>query len=209
MNTETSNLDANLDTLKTEVEVSTRVNSRKKGIAAYSKNPFWKPTEVKVGTRKVTIAGGFVANGNTGEGMHHAGIHRIEYVDEDQFVKLFTGNLTVFFNLSHTSQKLLHCLLDELQKHPNAEGIWLPWFTVEDFAAKTNLKISRTSFQRSLKEMLEKGFIAESENQNFYWINPHLFFNGDRMTFITEYRKAEKMKDVEDRKNPRQLGLTI
>lgn len=209
MTIETSNLDTNPDTSKTEVEVSKRVNSRKKGVAAYSKNPFWKPTEVKVGTRKVTIAGGFLASADSGEGMHHAGIHRIEYVDETQFVKLFTGNLTVFFDLSPASQKLLHCLLDELQKYPNAEGIWLPWFTVEDFAAKKNLKISRTSFQRSLKEMLEKGFIAESENQNFYWINPNLFFNGDRMTFISEYRKIQKSKALEDRNNSHQLGLPI
>ena len=40
--------------------------------------------------------------------------------------------------------------------------------------------------------MLDKGFIAESEHPNFYWINPHLFFNGDRMVFINEYRKKVK-----------------
>jgi predicted transcriptional regulator len=175
-----------------ETAVSTRVSSRKKGVSAYSKNPFWKPTEVKVGTRKVTISGGFVASNATGEGMHHAGIHRIEHVDESRFIKLFTDNLKVFFDLSSASQKVLHCVLAELQKHPDADGIWLPWFTVEDFALEKTIKISRTSFQRAMKEMLEKGFIAESENQNFYWINPNLFFNGDRMVFISEYRKTKK-----------------
>lgn len=182
------------DTLLNETAISTRVSSRKRGVSAYAKNPFWKPTEVKIGTRKVTISGGFVASNTTGEGMHHAGIHRIEHVDETRFIKLFTDNLRVFFDLSPASQKVLHCVLAELQKYPDAQGLWLPWFTVEDFAIEKAIKISRTSFQRALKEMLDKGFIAESENQNFYWINPHLFFNGDRMVFINEYRKTSKTK---------------
>jgi hypothetical protein len=184
------------DSINPDAIVSTRVKPRKQGVAAYTKNPFWKPTEVKVGTRKVTIAGGFIANNETGEGIHHAGIHRIEWVDEERFVKLFTQNVQAFFDLSPPSQKVLQFVLLALQKNVNAEGIWLPWFEVQDFSAERKLKISRASFQRAMKEMLLKGFIAESENPNFYWINPHLFFNGDRMVFINEYRKDQ-------RKNPR------
>lgn len=173
-----------------EEAVSERVESRKKGVMAYAKNPFWNPYEVKVGARKVTIAGGFVTNASTGESVQHAGIHRVEFVDEDKFVKLFTQNLKIFFDLSPSSQKVLQFVLQTLQKNLNADGIWLPWFDIEDYSNENNLKISRTSYQRALKEMLEKGFIAESERPNFYWINPHLFFNGDRMIFINEYRKT-------------------
>lgn len=172
-----------------EKAISTRVKPRKRGVAAYSKNPFWKPTEVKVGRKKVTIAGGFVSKDDTGETVHHAGIHRIEEVDETQFIKLFTKNLKVFFDLSPASQKVLQCVLHQLQKNPNGEGIYLPWFEVEDYSREHELKISRSTFHRALREMLEKGFIAESENANFYWINPNLFFNGDRMIFISEYRR--------------------
>lgn len=184
------------DTPLDEAQISTRVTPRKRGVVAYRKNPFWKPYEVAVGTKKVTIAGGFLTNPETGEAMQHAGIHRVEFVDEDKFVKLFTQNLKVFFDLTPPSQKVLQCVLGTLQDNPNAEGIHLPWFTVEDFSLEHNLKISRTSFHRALREMLDKGFIAESESANFYWINPHLFFNGDRMTFITEYRKSPKAEKV-------------
>jgi len=169
--------------------VSKRVTSRKKGVQAYTKNPFWKPYEIDVGTKKVTISGGTLLNTESGETLQHAGIHRVEYVDEDVFVKLFTKNLKVFFDLSIASQKVLQCVLNTLQISPNADGIFLPWFTVDDYSKEHNLKVSRATFHRGLREMLEKGFLAESENQNFYWINPHLFFNGNRMTFISEYRK--------------------
>lgn len=170
-------------------KISLRVTSRKRGIIAYSKNPFWQPYQVKVGKKKITIAGGFLTNKNTGESIQHAGIHRVELVDESKFVKVFTQNIKVFFDLGLASQKVLQCLLATLQENPNADGIHLPWFSVEDYSKAHKLKISRTTFHRALREMLEKGFIAESEHPNFYWINPNLFFNGDRMTFISEYRK--------------------
>lgn len=178
--------------------VSKRVTSRKKGAVAYAKNPFWKPCEVKVGTKKVTIAGGFVSSPETGESVQHAGLHKVEFVDEDKFIKIFTQNLKAFFDLTPASQKVLQCLLATLQENPNAEGIHLPWFTVEDYSKSRDMKISRATFHRALHEMLEKGFIAESEHANFYWINPHLFFNGDRLVFINEYRKNGVVKPVRD-----------
>jgi hypothetical protein len=55
--------------------------------------------------------------------------------------------------------------------------------------------LKRPSFQRALKELLEKGFIAESTRPSMFWFNPNLFFNGDRMTFIHEYRRKPVMPD--------------
>lgn len=172
--------------------VSTRVTSRKKGISAYAKNPFWDPYSVEIGQKRVTIAGGFITQPETGETTQHAGIHKVEFVDEDRFVKLFTQNLRVFFDLSSASQKVLQCVLHTLQESPNRDGIFLPWFAVEDYGKIHDMKVSRATFHRALREMLEKGFLAESEHPSFYWINPHLFFNGNRMTFITEYVKLTK-----------------
>lgn len=183
-----------------KVKVSTRVHSRKQGVTAYAENPFWRPTEVKVGTKKITIAGGFVTNTGTGEQTEYAGLHKVEFVDEEKFVKLFTQNLKAFFDLSSASQKVLQCVLIALQASPNKDGIFLPFFMVEDYAQQTEQKISRTTFHRALKEMLEKGFIAESEQQNYFYINPHLFFNGDRMTFIHEYRRLAGGKTPDEAK---------
>jgi len=188
---------------------STRISSRKKGVDAYAKNPFWQPFEVKVGKRHVTIAGGLTTTDDGGQ-VQHTGIHRVEFVDEDKFVKLFTQNLKVFFDLSPASQKVLRCVLDTVQANPNADGIALPWFVVEDYSNAHDLKLSRTSFHRALNEMLEKGFIAESEMPNYYWINVHLFFNGDRMTFITEYRKTavKEQKNIsQNQHKPEQQSL--
>jgi len=191
-NTELTSIDAE--------KISTRVVSRKKGGTTYRENPFWRPCEIKIGTKRITIAGGLVASPDSGESIKHAGVHRIEYVDEEKFVKLFTQNLRIFFNLSSASQKLLQFILVTLQKRKNEQGIWINWIDVEDFSIKNNLKISRTTFHRGLNEMLVKGFVAESERPNYFWINPHLFFNGDRMIFINDYRKKSIKKIKEDMK---------
>ena len=163
-------------------------HSRKKGVLTYAENPFWEPTEVKVGTKFVRVAGGMHVS-DEGESVQHSGIHIVEHVDKDEFVKLYTKNVKAIFDLKPTSQKVLQYLMSELQKTPNADAIYLAWVGADEYFSAENLSVSRPSFQRSMKELLEKGFIAESFKPNMFWFNPHLFFNGDRMTFIKEFRR--------------------
>lgn len=55
------------------------------------------------------------------------------------------------------------------------------------------IDMSEKTFQRGLKELLEKSFLAPRLH-NSYWINPSLFFKGDRVRFIREYvRKSKKV----------------
>lgn len=161
--------------------------SRKKGIHTYSENPFWRPYEVQIGERMVRVGGGKHIS-EEGEEITHSGIHVIKSVDKDEFIKLYTRNVKSIFELKPITQKVLQYLLISLQKTPNADGIYLAWFEAEKYFSEENIKISRTSFQRAMRELLDKEFIAESTSPNLYWFNPHLFFNGDRMTFIKEYR---------------------
>jgi hypothetical protein len=46
------------------------------------------------------------------------------------------------------------------------------------------------TYYRGMKELLEKGFLAESTVQNKYFLNPDYMWNGDRLAFVKEYRKA-------------------
>lgn len=194
-NSKPSDSTTELVKMNEEVQPSTRVKSRKKDVEAYPVNPFWKPHEVEIGRKKVTIAGNMVMKADTGETTHLAGVHRIEEVDEDQFIKLYTRNMHVFFDLSPGSQKLLQCVLSIVQKRPRCQGIYLEWLDMEDYAKQVGFGYSRSTFHRALHEMIQKGFLAESERSNYFWINPHLFFNGDRMVFVTEYRKKhERLK---------------
>lgn len=162
--------------------------SRKKGIEAYRTNPFWTTTEVKVGTKMIRVSGGRHVS-DDGESVEHSGVHIVREVDESQFLKVYTKNIKAIFDLKPSTQKVLQFLMKQVQKAPNADGIYLAWFSASEYFSEENISVSRASFQRSMRELLEKGFIAESVEPNMFWFNPNLFFNGNRMSFINEYRK--------------------
>ena len=46
---------------------------------------------------------------------------------------------------------------------------------------------SPASFYRAIDELISKGIIARSTLPHMFWINPAIFWNGDRLRFITEY----------------------
>ena len=102
-------------------------------------------------------------------------------------------------------------ILNTIQKTPNADSIYLNWFEVDDYSKKHELQISERSFYNAMKELLLKGFIAESERINQYWINPHLFFNGDRMVFIREYRKKinNEIKKTNEKDEPKNIMANL
>ncbi len=177
--------------MRTESNIQTSP-TRKKGGLAYAENPFWQPAEVKVGSKRITVAGGRHVS-DDGESVIHSGIHVVEEIDKDEFVKLYTKNVKAIFALKPSAQKVLQYLMVELQKTPGAEAVYLAWIGAEEYFSEEKVGISRASFHRAMNELLEKGFIAESKKPNMFWFNPHLFFNGDRMRFVKEYRvKASK-----------------
>lgn len=67
-----------------------------------------------------------------------------------------------------------------------AESIELAWFN--DGLSGRSVDMSEKTFQRGLKELLAKQFLAPRSPSTF-WVNPALFFKGDRVKFITEYRR--------------------
>jgi hypothetical protein len=87
--------------------------------------------------------------------------------------------------------------MQTLQKTPNAEGVYLSWFRADEYFSEEDVNMSRASFHRAMKELLQKEFIAESLDPNMFWFNPNLFFNGNRMTFVNEYRKIKNAKERE------------
>ena len=102
------------------------VPGKRKNVLAYPENPFWKNTEVKIGTKMVRVSGGKHIN-IEGESISHSGIHIVREVDENEFVKIYTKNIKAIFDLKPTTQRVLQYLIIELQKTPNADAIYLAW----------------------------------------------------------------------------------
>lgn len=63
-----------------------------------------------------------------------------------------------------------------------AESVELAWFN--NGLSGRSMDMSEKTFQRDLKELLVKQFLA-SGSPSTLWVNPALFFKDDRVKFIT------------------------
>lgn len=172
----------------------------KKDAPRYQANPFMGEVHIRKGSKKLTVGrAGALVNTDTGE-INATEISMIKQVDRTEFVKLFAEGVKRFFELSPSGAKLLAYVLKVVQEVPGTDRISLHFMDyMERFPGDQN-GMKKTTFYRGFTELLSKGFIAQSVVPNLYYINPKLFFNGDRAKFVTEYRINEETQRKEERK---------
>ena len=100
------------------------------------------------------------------------------------------------YGLTRTGHRVFQAVLNEYQRTPMsggyADAVELFWFN--DGLNGHRLDMSEKTFQRGLKELLSKRFLAP-KSTSFFWINPALFFKGNRVAFIREYRRRSAGQD--------------
>lgn len=162
-------------------------------------NPLVESKQIKVQKRYVrTSCGQEMLNPKTGEISAVAAIHIVEERDDADFVKVFAEGVKAAFALTRTASRVFQAVLAIYQNTPMkggfAEAVELFWFG--DGLNGEKLDMSEYTFQRGLRELLDKGFLAP-KSSSLFWVNPSLFFKGDRVAFIKEYRRRSK----EDQQN--------
>lgn len=160
-------------------------------------NPLVSPQSV-TSKRRVVRSGRAdeLINPTTGEVQGIATVHEIKQVDDAEFVKVFAAGVSASYELSRTAQRVFQVVLDQYQRTPMSRGyadaIELFWFG-EGIEGR-DLGMSEKTFQRGLKELLGKFFLAP-KGPSTYWTNPSLFFKGDRVLFIREYQRRKSSAD--------------
>lgn len=175
----------------------------------YKTNPFLEGMVVPVKGKQVKLSkldkdDNILVNQQTGEVQ---GTHVTTYkkVDGEQFVKLFTANIALTFDLSAQGIKAFTVLMWAIQhKGISKDEIYLDTHTREDFIEahgeqEKPLRLSQPTFARGLAELTKSQIIAKTVRQGVYWINPNFVFNGDRIAFTTliERKKAEEEDQAE------------
>ncbi|EFK6855054.1 replication/maintenance protein RepL [Escherichia coli] len=161
----------------------------------YKTNPFLEGMIVPVKGKQVRLSRlgrdeNILVNQNTGEiqGTH---VTTYKQVDGEQFVKLFTANIALTFELSSQGIKAFNVLMWAMQNQSiSKDEVYLDTHTREDFLAVYNnkdkpIKLSQPTFARGLAELTKAQIIAKTLRQGVYWINPNFAFNGDRIAFTT------------------------
>jgi len=174
----------------------------------HATNPFLKVvnTEIKGKKRFYNVTGrnDVVTDIRTGEITSMLEHKVVKIVDGEEFVKIFANGVAGIYDLKAAGRNVLTFLLDVVQQHPNTDRIYLHFLD----AVEEPWKISKTVFFRGLGELIEKQFVAPSDRQNMFFLNPLMIWNGDRFRFIHEYRKANIEKDINEFKNKPGNSLT-
>lgn len=166
-------------------------------------NPLIQPQEIS--TKRRYVRSGRtdeLLSTSTGEITAIATIHQIEERDDAEFVKVFAAGVAASYELTKTAQRVFQVVLDQYQRTPMSRGFvdYVNLFWFDDGIDGRDVGMSQRTFMRGMKELLEKKFIASKDGTGF-WTNPALFFKGDRVMFIKEYRRRQ----TEDKKAKREV----
>lgn len=177
---------------------SLQPTSKRRSMDIYRDNPFITPSggfSISVRKDMTLVAGGLQIKDDNGDDVSAGVIGKIQFVDTEQFIKLYTQNVGVLFDLPSAAQKVLISVFCAVQMNKDQAEIYLPYHLAREIYEKINVeKIpSQATFFRGISHLIKQGFIAGNyKGEGWYWINPSLIFNGDRVRFVNEYRIKRK-----------------
>jgi hypothetical protein len=162
---------------------------------AVAENPFAPELilEIKPGSKTVSYAGnGTMLNKETGESMGDMSVIGIrKRVDRTEFIKIYERGIQLAFDLKPAGLGVLRVLLEAYRQDKfSGEKIYFNHkVAVNDFEYSRTVK----TFTNGINELLSKKFIAEMKDQKYwFWVNPSLFFKGDRLRIVNEYTQSKK-----------------
>ena len=171
-------------------------------VVRHSKNPFIQDMVVPVKGQRVQLSrigkdDNVLINNATGEvqGTH---VTTFRQVDSEQFVKLFTQNIALTFDLKAAGIKVFNVMMWTLQnKALGGDVIPLDKYVLAEFLEsqskrKPPVSLSSATYARGLAELEHAQIIAKHIRPGFFYINPNFCFNGDRIAFTTLIQRVDK-----------------
>jgi len=185
--------------MKKEIEIiEGRKNSQYAKLSDYEQfthNPFINGNSILPIKRRNTTIGSkdhILINDKTGEVGGIVAIHRVEEVDSETFIKIYTKELKDLFSLKPNAMKILSYILSIIP--PNKDKIL---FDIDECKKYTGYSASSTILD-GLSVLIENSIIARTEKTYIYYINPNIIFNGNRMVLINEYRRKTPAKKIDN-----------
>lgn len=159
----------------------------------YENNPFLKDLEFKVSDKNsiFTLDKKDFVDPETGEIVNARMVKRTT-VDKEQFIKIFSNMVGHILELNSPGTKVFGFLLWVLQNSkPGVDKVRLDNMMLDEFSKTYEFVISRTVLTRGIQALEDRRVIAKTASMGYYWINPAMIFNGDRVALthiITKIR---------------------
>jgi hypothetical protein len=171
--------------------------STKRGFPVYRTNPS-VPSRDGLPTRskRFHVPGGkasMIVDNSTGEikGIGGMGFWWEEEVDSSRFVKLFLDGIKQAADLSKTGIQVFELVYHQMRANPGSDEIKLNQYVARDHG------ISDRTYQRGVRELLEKEFLYRSPSDGVFFVNIRFMFNGDRLAFVKAYHLKDPGRQEE------------
>jgi hypothetical protein len=171
--------------------------STKRGFPVYRTNPsvpqsYTLPTRSK----RINVPGGkgsVIVDSSSGElkGIGGMGFWFEEEVDTTSFVKMFLDGIKQAAGLSKTGIMVFELVFREIQANPGKDEIKLNQYVAKDRG------IPSRTYQRGVRELLEKEFLYRSPSDGVFFVNIRFMFNGDRLAFVRSYHLKDGNRQQE------------
>ena len=161
--------------------------STKRGFPVYRTNPSVPQANgLPTRNRRINVPGGkasVIVDNSTGEvkGLGGMGFWWEEEVDSSRFVKLFLDGIKQAAGLSKSGIQVFELVYHEMRAAPNSDEIKLNQYVARDHG------ISDRTYQRGVRELLEKEFLYRSPSDGVFFVNIRFMFNGNRLHFVKSY----------------------
>ena len=177
----------------------------------YKENPFVDEMIIPKKDKRIKLSrlgrdNNVLLNQETGE-VQGTLITTYRKVDSEQFVKLFTANISMIFDFTSAGNKAFGILLWAMQTQAlGKDQVDMDMMQLDEFleinkGRRPSIKISKPTFYRGIDELQKAQIIAKTMRQGRYWVNPNFVFNGDRIAFanVIERDKTEQLElSIED-----------
>lgn len=161
--------------------------SMKRGFPVYRTNPSVpQANELPTRSKRINVPGGnaaVIVDNTSGEikGLGGIGFWWQEEVDRTRFVKMFLDGIKQAAGLSKTGIQVFELVYMQMRANPGKDEIKLNQY----FAREHGL--SDRTYQRGVRELLEKEFLYRSPSDGVFFVNIRFMFNGDRLAFVRSY----------------------
>src|SRR5579872_5822318 len=171
--------------------------SVKRGFRVYRTNPSI-PSSIGMPTRsrRIHVPGGkaaMIVDNSTGEikGLGGVGFWWEEEVDSTRFVKLFLDGIKQAAGLSKPGIQVFELVYHQMRANPGSDEIKLNLYIAKDHG------INDRTYQRGVRELLEKEFLYRSPSDGVFFVNIRFMFNGDRLAFVKSYHLKDASRQQE------------
>ena len=165
-----------------------------RGKPVYADNPFISAStgfEIRVRKDLTVVANGLEIKDKESEEVAAGVVGTVKLVDEENFVKVYPSKIADIFGLPRYGLQAFTAVFLAVQKYGmNKAEIYLNYPTAKAlFEERGIVAPSSATFSRGLKNLLDVGFLAcSARGEHWYFTNPNIIFNGNRVRFVEEYR---------------------